>query len=124
MARYSFPPMIRSSVVSDDGASGTGNTGDVGGVESTEVVLASDYPVFGTGWRHFDENRLPNFRERPFRPLIGYLMPFGCPEMTTFSNDTGQDIFKNGLEVVRESWAGKTAGYFVSGDGPIFRRKC
>lgn len=34
---------------SADGSSCTGNPGDLGGVESTETVLASDYPVFWTG---------------------------------------------------------------------------
>jgi len=44
-----FTVMLRSSVVSDEGASGTGNTGGLGGVESTEVISASDCLVFRPG---------------------------------------------------------------------------
>jgi hypothetical protein len=44
-----FPVMVGSSVVSADGSSCTGNRGDLGGAESTETILASDYPVFRTG---------------------------------------------------------------------------
>jgi len=37
-------------------------------------------------------------------------MHFSCPEMTTFSNDTGRDISKDGLGAVREIGAGKWQG--------------
>jgi hypothetical protein len=66
-------------------------------VKSTEAILAPDYPFLEHDRQHFDEKRQTNFRERPFRLLIGDLMPFTCPEMTAFSNDTGRDISKDGL---------------------------
>lgn len=79
-------------------------------MKSTEAISASDYPFFWKGWQHFDEKRQPNFRERLFQPLIGDLVPIYCQEMSTFSNDAGRDIFKDGLEAVREREAGKRQG--------------
>jgi len=43
--------------------------------------------------------------------------------MSIFSNDTGQDISKDGLGGYPEKRVGKTAGYFSFGDDPIFRRE-
>jgi len=79
-------------------------------VQSTEPVLVSDYPFFWPAWPQFDEKRQPDFQELPFLPLIGDLTLFPCPEMTTFSNDTGRDILPDGLEAVRERGAGKWQG--------------
>ena len=72
--------------------------------------MAPDYLFLEPDRQLFDEKRLPNFQERLFQPLIGDLMPFGCPEITTFSNNTGRDFFENGLGVVREGGAGKGQG--------------
>jgi len=118
----SFPARAQSSVVSDDLYSCDGNAGGLGGVDSAEAVLGSDCPVFGSNRQYFDEKRQPSFRKRPFHLLIGDMMLFTCPEMTTFSNDTGRDIFKDGLGAVREHGGG-TAGCFFPGEGPVFRRE-
>jgi len=50
-------------------------------------------------------------------------MHFSCPEMTTFSNDTGRDISKDGQGCCPGDWGGEMAGCSFPGDGPIFRRE-
>jgi hypothetical protein len=58
-------------------------------MHSTEVISASDEPVFGSDRQHFSKKRQPSFGNRPFHPPIGSLAFIACPEMTLFSNDTG-----------------------------------
>lgn len=58
-------------------------------MESTEPILASDHSFFGVARQHFGKKRLPNFRNRPFHPLISGLAFNACPEMTIFYNDAG-----------------------------------
>jgi hypothetical protein len=41
--------------------------------------------------------------------------------MTTFSNDAGRGILKDGLQAGPEKRAGKMAWYSFPGDDPIFR---
>jgi hypothetical protein len=64
------------------------------GMHLTEVISASDSPFMEHGRQHFDEKRHPDFRGLPFQPLIGDLIPFNGPEMSTFSNDTMRDTLK------------------------------
>ncbi len=66
-------------------------------MESTESISVSNYPFLRYDRQHFSKKRQPNFRNRPFYPLIGRLVLFTCPEMTLFSNDTAADIRKDGL---------------------------
>jgi hypothetical protein len=74
-----------------------------------EAISASDYPFLGSGRQHFDEKRHPDFRKRPFQPLIGDLTPCNYPEISTFRNDAGLDIFKDGLQAVRKRGTGRRA---------------
>jgi hypothetical protein len=67
-------------------------------MQPTEAISASDCPFRGSGRQHFSKKTHPDFRERPFYPLISDLASCTCPEKTTFSNDTAADIGKDGLE--------------------------
>jgi hypothetical protein len=60
-------------------------------MRSTEAILASDCPFRGSDRQLFSKKKHPDFRERPFYPLISDLAFFTCPEKTTFSNDTAAD---------------------------------
>jgi len=59
-------------------------------VHSTESILTSDYPFLGSDRQHFGKKRLPGSGNRPFHSRIGRLALIACPEMTLFSNDTGE----------------------------------
>jgi hypothetical protein len=58
-------------------------------MHSTGAILTSDEPFFRVNRQHFGKKRQTSFGNRPFQPPIGSLVPFACPEMTLFSNDTG-----------------------------------
>ena len=54
-----------------------------------EPEMTSDCPFRGVVWQHPVRKQHHGYRNRPFQPHIGNLMPLSGPEMTTFRNDTG-----------------------------------
>jgi hypothetical protein len=54
-----------------------------------EPEMTSDCPFRGVVWQHPVRKQHQGYRNRPFQPPIGNLMPLSGQEMTTFSNDTG-----------------------------------
>jgi hypothetical protein len=96
------------------------------GMQSSEVILASDYPYFGAVRQLFGKKRHPGSGNRPFQSLIGSLAPFTCPEMTTFGNVAGQDIGIDGLGAVsrrgmKEPLWQRFRGYLAGGTVPDYQ---